>query len=182
MYSYQPTHSSSDIQISDLKTQKKDTHLLLNTIITKLEQQGIVQWDPQDHNMLKGLKKSIESDSTRSKLEERLLIYKSPEHTIQSLKMSNQAFHTEEANLRIRRGQDPLYQGKVDNMLTILRDGKSTGFLHHEKRSILLRYESLIQRNMFDGCAQSFSDLNNKQIVQPIQSLLSYLDRSEEKE
>ena len=76
----------------------------------------------------------MESDSPRSKLEERLLIYKSPEHTIQSLKISNQNVHTEEANLRIRRGQDYLYQGKVDNMLTILKYGKSTGFLHQRKK------------------------------------------------
>ena len=134
MYSYQATHSSSDIHVSDLKTHKKDEHLLLNTIINKLEQQGIVQWDPEDQNMLKGFKRSMESDTTKSKFEERLLIYKYPEHTIQSLKMSNQSFHEEEANLRIRRGQTTLYQGKIDNMLTILRDGKSSGYLHQEKR------------------------------------------------
>ena len=61
---------SSDGRVSDLRTRKKDENLILNTLIRKLEEQSLLKWDKEDKDALKRFHKSMESSTTRSKLEQ----------------------------------------------------------------------------------------------------------------
>ena len=122
----------------------------------------------------------MESSTTRSKLETKLIGYSSPIHNAQSLKMMNVTYMDEQAANRSRRGVPDTFCPKVDNMLTHLKDGRSSGYLYSKKRSIKLTYESIIEKTLFQDCCVSYSDMDNRKCHQPIQSLVAYLDRAED--
>ena len=113
MYSYlnsETNTSSFDVRVSDLRTQKKDESLILNSLIRKFEEKGLLTWDDDKQSALKGFHKSMESSTTRSKLETKLIGYSSPIHNAQSLKMINMTYMDEQAATRSRRGVPDTYR------------------------------------------------------------------------
>ena len=122
----------------------------------------------------------MKSLSTRSKLEHCLMSYVSPIHNIQSLKLVNVEYTDEQISNRSGHGVPDQYNPMIDNMLTILKDGRSSGYLYNEKHSIKLRYKSTIEKSLFQDCCVSYSDMENRRYHQPIQSLVAYLDCAED--
>ena len=48
-----------------------------------------------------------------------------------------------------------------------------------EKKSALLKYKTTLEKSVFDGCPLSYSDFNGSSIVQPVKSLVNFLDKAE---
>ena len=71
--------------------------------------------------------------------------------------------------------------GRIDRFITIQEDGRSLGYNYSTRKSITLKYEAVIKPELFEGCKVQYQGMDNqKPLIQPIQSLVQWLDRAED--
>ena len=163
-----------NIRIEDLKTQPQVRDVLLLNVTKQLSQYK--ELDVTDSPYYKSLAKSLQPNDIRKQLSERLQNYKEPKYSEQKLIESHMRYHEERRNRN-----EQIHYGSIRDIITRNKDGMAYGWSYEEGDTFKLQFQSVIQPRLFINCKHSYMGFNSKKpIIQPVSSLIAYIEKSED--
>ena len=166
-----------EIRLQDLETHKSLGETVLANLLKKSSNPGHT-FSAEEQSQCDAFTKQINQTTIRDQLEDVLIKYIEPVHSVASLKELNMIYFEENRGRQARRGENMRISN--DHQITISKDGSASGFLYSERRTVKLKYTTTVQEEVFLGVLLAYSDLDNKVNVQAIQTLTNYLNKAQE--
>ena len=166
-----------EIRLQDLETHKSLGETVLANLLKKSFNPGHT-FSAEEQSQCDAFTKQINQTTIRDQLEDVLIKYIEPVHSVASLKELNMIYFEENRGRQARRGENMRISN--DHQITISKDGSASGFLYSERRTVKLKYTTTVQEEVFLGVLLAYSDWDNKVNIQAIQTLTNYLNKAQE--